>query len=157
MADEEMLSKHERERLLIKLDKEFAFAGAAIPPVVVVDGELIRLKAFVFGMAKKRGGLSPGEVAETDRIIPLLRKKRREIVSRISGEEMAGARAKELYELAIGLDRALDTLYGVQLPKPSIKEESMRAKREDGRRWLGLIKKVYVCKDGVREGGEKRG
>ncbi len=152
MTDEETLSKYERENLLLKLDKEFAFAGATIPSVVDVDGERIRLKAFAFEMAKKRGRLTPEESAETDRIIPLLRKKRREIVSRISSEEMTGARAKELYGVAIGLDRALDTLYEAQLPKPSIKEESMKAKREDGRRWLNLIKKVYSREDTRKRG-----
>ena len=152
MSDQEKLTKYERERLLIRLDKEFAFAGAAIPSDVEVDGERIRLKAFAFETAKKRGRLSPEESAETDRIIPLLRKKRREIVSRISGEEMTGAQAKELYGIAIGLDRALDTLYDAQLPKPSIKEESMKAKREDGRRWLNLIKKVYSREETRRRG-----
>jgi hypothetical protein len=152
MTDEETLSKYERENLLLKLDKEFAFAGATIPTVVDVDGERIRLKAFAFEMAKKRGRLTPEESAETDRIISLLRKKRREIVSRISNEEMTEARAKELYGVAIGLDRALDTLYEAQLPKPSIKEESMKAKREDGRRWLNLIKKVYSREDTRKRG-----
>ncbi len=152
MTDEETLSKYERENLLLKLDKEFAFAGATIPSVVDVDGERIRLKAFAFEMAKKRGRLTPKESAEIDRIISLLRNKRREIVSRISCEEMTGAQAKELYGMAIGLDRALDTLYDAQLPKPSIKEESMKAKREDGRRWLNLIKKVYSREDARKRG-----
>lgn len=138
-----MLSRYERESLLLKLDKEFSYAGAIIPAAVDVDGELIRLKAFAFDIAKKRGGLAPEESAEADRIISLLRKKRREIVARISGEEMTRARAKELYGMAVGLDRAMDTLYQAQLPRLSLKEESMKAKREDGRRWLALIKKVY--------------
>lgn len=152
MTDEELLSKYERENLLLKLDKEFAYAGATIPSVVDVGGERIRLKAFAFEMAKKRGRLTPEESAETDRIISLLRKKRREVVSRISSEEMTRARANELYGMAIGLDRALDTLYEAQLPKPSIKEESMKARREDGRRWLNLIKKVYSREDTRKRG-----
>jgi len=147
-----MLSQGERENLLIKLDKEFAFAGAAIPAEVEVDGERIGLKAFVFRMAQQRGRLSPGEIAEADRVIALLRKKRREVVARISHEEMTCVRARELFGAALGLDRALDTLYGAQLPKPSIKEESMRARREDGQRWLNLIKKVYAREDHRKRG-----
>jgi hypothetical protein len=152
MTDEEILSKYERESLLLKLDKEFAFAGAAIPSFVDVDGERIRLKAFAFEMSRRRGSLTADESAEADRIISLLRKKRREVVSRLSGEQLTRARAMELYGMAIGLDRALDTLYMAQLPKLSIKEESMRAKLEDGRRWLSLMKKVYS-----REETRKRG
>jgi len=147
MRDDELLSKVERENMLIKLDKEFVFAGATIPAEVEVDGERIRLKAFAFEMSKKRGRLTPEEMAEIDRIVALLRKKRREIVSRISREEMTGAEAKALYITAMGLDRALDTLYNAPLPKPSIKEEAMKAKLEDGRRWLNLVKKVYSRED----------
>lgn len=123
-----------------------------MPDYVEVGGERIGLRAFVLEMAKKRGRLSPAEAVKTDRVIVLLRKKRWEVISRIAGEELTGAQAKELYGMAIGLDRALDTLYGVSLPKPSFKEESMRAKREDGQRWLNLIKKVYTGEDNRKRG-----
>lgn len=78
MSDQEKLSKYGRERLLIKLDKGLAFAGAG------------------------QGTLRDGH-------------------------------------------RAADTLYNAKLPKPSVKEESMKAKMEDGRRWLNLIKKCTLA------------
>lgn len=140
---DETLSRYERENLLIKLDKEFAFAGATIPAEVETDGERIPLRAFVFEMSKKRGRLTAAETEKVDRIIPALRRKRRELVERLSREEMTRSMANELYESVPGLDRALDTLYNVPLPKPSIKEEANKAKMEDGRRWLNLMRKVY--------------
>jgi hypothetical protein len=141
--NDETLSRYERENLLLKLEKEFAFAGASIPPEIEVDGERIPLRAFVFGMSRKRGQLTPEDTAEVDRIIALLRKKRREVITRISGEELTKAKAGELFGLAMGLGRALDTLYNAPLPKHSIAEESRKAKMEDGRRWLNLVRKVY--------------
>ncbi len=139
----ELLSKYERENLLIRLDKEFAFAGATIPADIEVSGERMPLRSFVFEMAKKRGRLTAAEIEEVDRIIPALRRKRREIVGRLAREAMTRGKAVELYETALGLDRALDTLYNVPQPKPSLKEEADRAKVEDGRRWLNLVRKVY--------------
>lgn len=142
MSDE-TLSKYERENLLIKLEKEFAFAGATIPAELEADGERIPLRAFVFEMSKKRGKLTPGEIAGIDRVISVVRRKRRELVGRISREELTKAEAHGIYAEARGLDRALDTLYSAPLPKPSIKEEANKAKIEDGRRWLNLVRKVY--------------
>jgi len=147
MRDEEMLSGVERENMLIKLDKEFAFAGATIPEEMEVEGERIRLKAFTFEVSKKRGRLSQAEMEEVDRVIALAIKRRREIVARLSREELTKVEARRLYEEARGLDRALDTLYAVSLPKQSVKEEANRAKLEDGRRWLSLIRKVYSRED----------
>jgi Family of unknown function (DUF5788) len=142
MSDE-ILSKYERENFLLKLEKEFAFAGATIPAEVEASGERILLRAFVFETSKKRGKLTPEETAEVDRVIALLKQKRREITARISREEITRSEAQNLYAQARGLDRALDSLYSAPLPKPSIKEESRRAKMEDGRRWLNLVRKVY--------------
>lgn len=152
MGDEERLSKYERENLLIKLEKEFAFAGATIPSEVLVDGERIKLRAFVFGMSKKRGGLTPGDVREVERIAALLGKKRRELVARIAGktptraegrEALTRAEAREHYDLAMGLGRAIDTLYAATLPRTSVADEAHRARLEEGRRWLNLVRKVY--------------
>jgi len=142
MSDE-TLSKYERENLLIKLEKEFAFAGAVIPSVLEAGGERIPLRAFVFGMSKKRGRLTQDDTAEVDRVISVIRRRRREIVERLSREEMTMSGANELYAQARGLDRALDTLYNAPMPKPSLKEESRQAKVEDGRRWLNLVRTVY--------------
>jgi hypothetical protein len=147
MSDGDMLSKYERENLLLKLEKEFAFAGARIPAMVEADGERIMLKVLVFGMSKKRGHLTPEDMAEVERAITIVRRKRREIVSRISREEMTWAEAKALYETALGLDRALDALYNAPLPKPSLAEESRKARLEDGRRWMDLVKRVYGRED----------
>jgi hypothetical protein len=81
---EEKISKHERENLLIKLEKEFAFAGVTIPQELEADGEHIKLKAFVFNISKNRGNLTTADATEVDRITALVRKKLREIISRIS-------------------------------------------------------------------------
>jgi len=87
---------------LIKLEKEFAFAGAVIPSVLEAGGERIPLRAFVFGMSKKRGRLTQDDTAEVDRVISVIRRRRREIVERLSREEMTRSGANELYAQAEG-------------------------------------------------------
>ncbi len=141
---EEKLSKYERDNLLIKLEKEFAYAGAVIPPEIEVDGERIKLRSFAFEMSKKRGMLKPEEIENVNRTIALVRKKRREIVQRIAREDISKGEAQELFGIVTGLDRALDTLYAAPEPRTSVEEEYKKAKVEDGRRWLALIRRVYT-------------
>jgi hypothetical protein len=147
MRDGEKLSKYERENLLLKLEKEFAFAGARIPPMIEADGERIPLKDLVFRMSKKGGCLTSEDLAEIERLTAILRRKRKGIVLRISREELTLAEAKVLFETTTGLDRALDALYNAPLPKLSLADESRKAKLEEGRRWIELVKKVYSSED----------
>lgn len=153
MADE-MLTAYERESLLIRLQKEFAFARATIPAAIEADGERIPLKRLVAGMAQRRGRLAAGDAGTVDRLVPVLRRLRRDTVARLSREEMTRSRALELYETARGLDRALDTLQCATLPPgPSITEEARRAKLDEGRRWMRLIRRAYSRDGGGRPGG----
>ncbi|WP_424356825.1 DUF5788 family protein [Methanocella sp. MCL-LM] len=144
MTEDKLLSKVERENYLIRLQKEFASTGATIPDTIVVDGKKIRLRTYVFDIFKKKGNLTPEEQAEVDRTAALLQKKRREIVGKISiTSDLTRQEAEDLYSTALGIDRALDTLYRAHEPRSSAQEEAKKAKVQDGRRWLNLVKKVY--------------
>lgn len=139
----EKLSRYERDNLLIKLEKEFAFTGAVIPVEIEADGERIKLRSFVFEMSQKRGNMAPEDIQKIDAVIARIRKKKQEIVRRITVEDIDRDEAMELYRTALGLGRALDTLYSAPEPKTSVKEESKKAGVEDMRRWLGLVRRVY--------------
>ncbi|MCD1294966.1 hypothetical protein CUJ83_08140 [Methanocella sp. CWC-04] len=140
---EEKLSDIERQNYLIKLQKEFAFAGAVIPSEIVIEGRRLYLKKFVFEMSKKRGSLTSEEISKIDEAISIARKKRKEIVDRLTREDLTAGQAKELYENALGINRAIDTLYMATEPKTSVDEEIKKAKIEEGRRWLNMIRKIY--------------
>jgi hypothetical protein len=144
MPDEARLSKQERENYLIRLEKEFAFAGASIPGRIEAEGEQIRLRSFVFLVMKKKGRLTPGEQAEIDRVAALVHRKRTAIVREIATADLTMAEAERLYIAAVGLDRALDTLRRAHEPRSSVAEEARKAKMEDGRRWLGLVRRIYT-------------
>lgn len=143
MTEDKQLSKVERENYLIKLQKEFAFTGVTIPDRISVDGREIRLKDYVFEIFKKKGHLSPEEQLEVDQTAALLQKKRREITKRIASTELTTREADELFKTAAGIDRAVDTLYRAHEPRSSAQEEARKAKVQDGRRWLNLVRKVY--------------
>lgn len=143
MSDGGRLSKTDREDYLIKLKKEFAFAGASIPERVSVDGEHVQLRSFVMALGKKKGSLTGEELAEADRIAALVRKKRNAIVAKIGSADITKEEADSLFRTAAGLARALDTLDRAHLPKTSVTEESRKAKMQDGRRWLSLVNKIY--------------
>lgn len=139
----EKLSKYERDNYIIKLQKEFAYAGAVIPDEITINDERIRLKSIVFNAARNKGSFSQKEIENFDRIIGLLKKKRQEIINRISREDISKQEAEVLYREALGLNRAIDTLYRAPEPKSTLEEESRKAKIEDGRRWINLVRKVY--------------
>jgi hypothetical protein len=143
MSSEEQISKRDRENYLIKLKKEFAYAGVSIPELIDVDGEHIRLRSFTLEITRKRGNITPGDLAEADRIAALVRKYRNAIVKKIASADMTKNEADSLINTAAGLSRALDTLDRAREPKISVTEASRKAKLEEGRRWLGMVKKIY--------------
>ncbi|OPY25222.1 MAG: hypothetical protein A4E28_03264 [Methanocella sp. PtaU1.Bin125] len=152
MPEDARLSKRAREDYLIRLEKEFAFAGASIPEHVTIDGEDIRLRAFVFEIMKKKGGLTDDEQAQVDRVAALVRRKRSAIVREISSADISANEAENLYRTAIGLGRALDTLGRAHEPRSSVQDEARKAKIEDGRRWLGLVRRIYTKERRDRDG-----
>jgi hypothetical protein len=143
MSGGDRLSDRDRENYLIKLKKEFAFAGVSIPERISVDGEHIRLRAYVLEIAGKKGSMTPEELAEADRIAALVRNKRKAIMRKIGSADLTRDEADILFKTAAGLGRALDTLDRAREPKTSVTEASKKAKLEDGRRWLSMVKKIY--------------
>jgi hypothetical protein len=152
MSEGARLSKQERENFLIRLEKEFAFTGASIPEYIEVNGRQVRLRSYVFDVMKKKGSLTPEEQADVDRIAALVRRKRRAIVQEIGTADITKHEAESLYQTAIGLDRALDTLGRAHEPRSSVEEEARKAKVQDGQRWLNLVRKVYDREKRDRDG-----
>jgi hypothetical protein len=143
MSGGDRLSDRDRENYLVRLKKEFAYAGASIPDFISMDGENIRLRAYVMEVSHNRGNMTQKELDEADRVAALIRKKRNAIVKEIGFADMTREEADRLFRTAVGLGRALDTLDRAREPKKSVTEASRQAKLEDGRRWLGMVKKIY--------------
>jgi hypothetical protein len=143
MSGRDRLSNRDRENYLIKLKKEFAYAGVSIPEHVSVEGEQVRLRSYVLEISKKKGKMTPADLAEADRIAALVRKKRNAIVRKIGSGDLTGDEAESLFRTATGLGRALDTLDRAREAKTSVADAARKAKLEEGRRWLGMVKKIY--------------
>jgi hypothetical protein len=143
MSGGERLSNRDREDYLIKMKKEFAFAGVSIPDRLTIDGEQIRLRSYVMEISKKKGNLTPEEIAKVDHVAALARKKRNSIVKKIGSGDLTKDEAESLFRTATGLGRALDTLDRVREPKMTVTEASRKAKVEDGRRWMSMVKQIY--------------
>jgi len=143
MAAESKITKLERENYLIKLQKEFASTGAVIPEHIIADGKNIPLRSYIFNISKQKGRLSQQEQQEADSTASMLQKKRRELVKRLSLEDLTFMEADDIYRTITGIDRALDTLYQAHEPRSSMKEEYKKARLQDGRRWLDLVRKTY--------------
>jgi hypothetical protein len=143
MSGVDRISNRDRENYLIKLKKEFAYAGVSIPVLLDVDGEHIRLRSFTLEISRKKGNITPEDLAEADRVAALVRKKRNAVVKQIGSADLTKDEADSFFRMAAGLSRALDTLDRAHEPKMSVTEASRKAKLEEGRRWLGMVKKIY--------------
>lgn len=143
MSGGERISNRVREDYLIRLKKEFAYAGVSIPERITVDGEPVRLRSFALEISRKKGEMTPEDLAEADRIAALVRRKRNAIVGEIGSADLTQDEAERLFRTAAGLGRALDTLDRAREPRSTVTDAARRAKLEDGRRWLGMVKKIY--------------
>ena len=88
MSGGNRISNRERENYLIKLKKEFAYTGVNIPELLDVDGEQIRLRSFTLEITRKKGNITPEDLAEADRVAALVRKYRNAIVKKIASADM---------------------------------------------------------------------
>jgi hypothetical protein len=143
MSGGDRISNRDRENYLIKLKKEFAYTGVSIPELLDADGERIRLRSFTLEITRKKGDITPEDLAEADRVAALVRKKRNALVKQIGSADLTKDEADNLFKTAAGLSRALDTLDRAREPKISVTEASRKAKLEEGRRWLGMVRKIY--------------
>jgi predicted ATPase len=154
MSGSGIISKRDRENYLIKLKKEFAYAGVSIPELLILNGEHIRLRQFTLEITRKKGNITPDELAEADHVAALVRKERNAVVKKIgSADDLTKEEADNLFKKAAGLSRALDTLGRAHEPKTSVTEASQKAKLEEGRRWLSMVRKIYdreIKRDGFQ-------
>jgi len=129
----------ERKQLLERLDREGATIGTQIPERVMVQGEEVPLRDFVFEI-KRRETVPPGERERVDRAKKNLRRERLQRRQRIEREELSFEEGEALVESILGIDRALHALE--QLEPTDLEEAAAKQRTADQERWMSFLKKV---------------
>ena len=129
----------ERKQLLERLDREGATIGTQIPERVMVQGEEVALRDFVFEI-RRRETVPQGERDRVDRAKKNLRRERLQRRQRIEREDLSYEEGETLVESILGIDRALHALE--QLEPTDIEQAAAEQRTADQHRWMSFLKKV---------------
>lgn len=130
MAENEEISEHERQNLLNRLHKSLFWVGEAIPRKVKLEGKDVDLHEVVWEIVNK-AKLSSDDLNDIDLFLKLLCEKEQEYEKCIENEHLSSEEAKDIFDRAAGVRRAIMDLE--ELTNPS--------KRKS------IFKNRHICKD----------
>ncbi|NYT01268.1 MAG: hypothetical protein GKC10_00680 [Methanosarcinales archaeon] len=162
------LSQVEREKLLANLHHALVWVGVKVPerfqvdqktlraemerrglraedlpPEIHLDQGIIELHELVWKLIHEKE-LSQAERKEIREIIEILEAREREDEDRLKGQRMSRDQARRLYDETAGVIRALLDLKDIlrQREHTDAREEAIRKKVEDARRWNAFMDQV---------------
>ncbi len=138
------LTKQEREKLLVKLNRLFIFIGCEIPDNIELEGENIPLHELIWKIITSKQPLNPEELAAVDKLYHDIEKKIREEELKIKSADISKTEARELYVETCGLIRAAMELRDIERIG-SLRDYSVHATPdivESQKNWLKYLKKI---------------
>jgi hypothetical protein len=152
------MKEFERKQLLERIEREGATVGASIPETIIMQGEEVDLRNFVFEI-KRRDTVPPGERDRVERAKRNLRRERLQRKQRIESEEddeddedsedLTFEEGEQLVESIVGIDRALSSLEN--LDSSNIEGEIAAKEAADTKRWMNFLNQVLG-----KDGGSRR-
>lgn len=148
------MKEFERKQLLERIDREGATVGTSIPETIVVQGEEVDLREFVFEI-KGRDTVPPGERDRVERAKRNLRRERLQRRQRIEegddedNDDLTFEEGEQLVKSIIGIDRALSSLQN--LDSSNIEGEIAAKEAADTKRWMNFLNQVLG-----KDGGSRR-
>ncbi|MGZ4904018.1 MAG: DUF5788 family protein [Halobacteriota archaeon] len=144
LSDAPTLTQRERDELIFKLNRLFAFVGTEIPEEVDLDSERVPLRQVMWQLVNHKEKLTPEEFAAVEKLYGAIERKIRQIESTIKTGAIADGEALTLFEEAQGLIRAAVDLRDIEKGKQldTYSELASAKKIEAQKRWLEYLKKV---------------
>ncbi|MGZ4940632.1 MAG: DUF5788 family protein [Halobacteriota archaeon] len=144
LSDVHTLTQRERDELLFKLNRLFAFVGSEIPEEVDLDSEHVPLREVMWRLLNHKQKLTPEEFAAVEKLYTSIERKIRQIKSEIKTGAIDDNEAITLFEEAQGLIRAAVELRDIEKGKQldTYGELASAKKIEAQKRWLEYLKKV---------------
>jgi hypothetical protein len=138
------VKEFERKQLLERVNREGATVGADIPESIVVQGEEVNLREFVFEI-RRRETVPAGERDRVERAKKNLRRERLQRLQRIEDGEVSRAEGERLVESIVGIDRALNALE--TLGPANLEGEAAAQEAADRKRWMSFLRKALGHED----------
>ncbi|WP_338727750.1 DUF5788 family protein [Haladaptatus sp. DJG-WS-42] len=133
------MKEFERKQRLERVEREGATVGADIPDRIVVQGEPLDLRSFVFEI-KRLDTVPQGKQAEVDEAKKNLRRERNERKERLEEGDISVEEADDLVSAIIGIDRALNALQ--QLGPANLEQQISAQQAADQKRWMNFLKQA---------------
>ena len=133
------MKEFERKQLLERVNREGATVGADIPESILVQGEEVNLKEFVFEI-KRRETVPAGERDRVERAKKNLRRERLQRLQRIEDGDVSREEGERLVESIVGIDRALNALES--LGSADLEGEAEAQAAADRKRWMKFLKQA---------------
>ncbi|WP_094227233.1 DUF5788 family protein [Methanolobus psychrotolerans] len=130
MTENEEISEQERQMMLNKLNKSLFWVGEQIPYKVSIKGKEVNLHEIVWEIVNK-AKLDRDDLKDIDTFLDLLRDKEKEYEKRLENKHLIHDEAKDLFDRAAGVRRAIMDL----------RELTMPSKRKI------ICKDRHICKD----------
>jgi len=140
----ETLSARERDSLLHRLHRYLVWVGAEIPDVCEIDGTEIPLRELIWRLISKQQ-LTEEETAGIESLIHVLEKKEANDEVAIAEANISKEEAKNLYNEASGLLRAIMDLKEIEHgthPDKDIRRKEMRKKIRDAHSLLKFVDEI---------------
>ncbi|WP_136588453.1 DUF5788 family protein [Salinigranum halophilum] len=138
------MKEYQQKQLLERVNREGATVGADIPDRIVVQGEEVNLREFVFEI-KRRDTIPPGERDRVEQAKKNLRRERLQRVQQIERNEVSYEEGEALVESVIGIDRALNALE--QLRPADLENEAKAQYAADQKRWMKFLRQALGRED----------
>jgi len=138
------VKEYQQKQLLERVNREGATVGADIPDHIVVQGEEVNLREFVFEI-KRRDTIPPGERDRVEQAKKNLRRERLQRVQQIERNEVSYEEGEALVESVIGIDRALNALE--QLRPADLENEAKAQYAADQKRWMKFLRQALGRED----------
>jgi hypothetical protein len=129
------VNRHDRDRLLERIDRDGATVGVSIPETLSVGEETVALRSFVH--EAKAGERSP-ETVRT--MVEDLRAERQRRRATIEAGDCSVERGETLADEIVGIDRALTVLESDG--ETDVEAESERRRQADQQRWRNFVRQV---------------
>ncbi|MDG6243407.1 MAG: DUF5788 family protein [Methanolobus sp.] len=130
MAENDEISDKERQKLLNRLHRSLFWVGEQIPGKIKINGKEIYLHEVIWEIVN-RPKLEKDELKDIEQFTCLLMEKEKEYEKVLENEQLTTDEAKEIFDLAAGVRRAIMDL----------KELTTPSKRK------AIFKDRHICKD----------
>ncbi len=111
---EEDISDQERQKLLNRLHKSLFWVGEQIPKKITIEGKEVHLHEVVWEIVNKPE-LKEEDLENIDMLSELLCNKEKEYEDRLEHDDLSCERAKELFDRAAGVRRAIMDLHDLTI------------------------------------------